>query len=362
MSTQLAIDALTERVRRGDRLSEQEAEGLLDRSVPLGAVGYLADIARRRRHGDRAYFVRNFHLNLTNICSNRCAFCSFRKDPGEEGAYALSLDEAVALAGRAVAAGVREIHIVNALNPELGLDYYTSVLEALAERYPDVTLKGFTAVEIEYFAKLEGLSHRAVLERLWDAGLRFIPGGGAEIFDVGIRVKLGTSKVPGDRWLDIHRLAHELGFVSNATMLYGHFEEPRHVVDHLSRVRALQDETGGFEAFIPLKFIPHRTQIRMREASADYDLRIAAVSRLFLDNVPHIKAYWVTLGTDVAQAALSFGADDLDGTIMKERIIHAAGAEVEEGLSPAELESIVRRAGFQPVERDAFYRDARGVM
>jgi len=359
--TSLVFDEARELVASGKRVEADHARALLDRSIPLGAIGQLADMMRRRRHGRRAYWIPNFHLNLTNICANACKFCSFRKSKGDEGAYTLSVDEAVRLAEQAVRAGAREIHIVNALNPELGLDYYESVLSSLRERFPDVTLKGFTAVEIDYFAKLEHLDYGTILERLWNAGLRYIPGGGAEIFDPRVRVKLGTSKVSGEKWLAIHRLAHERGFISNATMLYGHFETPDDIVDHLQKLRTLQDETGGFEAFIPLKFIPYKTEIPIQESSADYDLRVTAVARIFLDNIPHIKAYWVTLGTDVAQAALSFGADDLDGTIMKERIIHAAGAEVDEGLSPAELTALIERAGFEAVERDSFYRAANAA-
>lgn len=360
MSKEILLKKIEEKVNTGERLTEEDALYLLSEEVSLGEVGELAYRVRNRLYGKKAYFVRNFHLNLTNICKSNCRFCSFRKKAGEEGAYTLSIDEALTLASEAVKRGVTEIHIVNALNPYLPFEYYLEVVKSIKSRFFNVTVKAFTAVEVDFFLKLTGLTYEKVLEELKNAGVDYLPGGGAEIFDASVRRKLGTSKISGATWLKIHELAHELNIPTNATMLYGHFEKDVHIVNHLSKLRELQDRTHGFEAFIPLKFIPFNTEINIRESSAAKDLKVIAVSRLFLDNFPHIKAYWVSLTPEVAQVALSFGADDIDGTIFRERIIHAAGIQVEEGMTPEDLSTLIADAGFVPVERNSFYAEVKG--
>lgn len=344
----------------GKRLSEENALYLLSREVTIGEAGELAYQVRTKLHGKKAYYVRNFHLNLTNICKSNCSFCSFRKRKGEERAYALSLEEALNITQKAIEKGVNEIHIVNALNPELPFDYYLRVVQEIKSRFAEVAIKAFTAVEIDFFSKLTGLSYQDILKTLKDSGVSYLPGGGAEIFDSQVRAKLGTSKIPGNTWLKIHEIAHLLDISTNATMLYGHFENESHIIDHLSRLRKLQDRTHGFEAFIPIKFIPFNTEISVKESSVVKDLKIISVSRLFLDNFPHIKAYWISLSPEVAQIALSFGADDIDGTIIRERIIHAAGVKVEEGMYAEELASLIQGAGFVPVERNSFYAEVKG--
>lgn len=339
------------------RISAEAAIFLLSEEVSLGAVGELAHFVRTTLHQNKAYYVRNFHLNLTNICQSDCKFCSFRKKAGEEGAYTLTVEESVELTKRARDIGATEIHIVNALNPDLPFDYYLAVVRGIKAEAPELTIKGFTAVEIDFFAQITNVSYREIIQILAETGVEYLPGGGAEIFNESLRALLGTSKIPGKTWLEIHELAHRMGLPSNATLLYGHFEQKEDIVEHLSMLRSLQDKARGFEAFIPLKFIPRDTEIKIKQSSSVYDLRIMAVSRLFLDNFPHIKAYWVALTPEIAQIALSFGADDIDGTIMKEKIIHAAGAKVEEGMTPEELSSLISHAGFEPVERNSFYSE-----
>jgi aminodeoxyfutalosine synthase len=295
------------------------------------------------------------HLNLTNICGRSCRFCSFRKSKDEDGAYALEIDQALELVRSAARTGIREVHIVNALNPELSLDYYTTIIREIKEEFPNITVKGLTAVEIDYLSKKEQVTHEFVIDSLIDAGVELFPGGGAEIFSRDVRKKLGTSKTAGEVYINIHRLIHKRGIKSNVTMLYGHFESPEDIVDHLLRIRDLQDETGGFSAFIPLRFVSKNTPIRINEPGAHYDLKIIAFSRIFLDNIPHIKAYWVSLTPEVAQVALNFGADDVDGTIYREKIITSAGAEVKPSMTEEELKKLISDAGAVPVERDSHF-------
>ncbi len=353
------LPEIVEKVYCGKRISEEEALSLLFEEVLLGQIGELADFKRTRLHGNKVYFVRNSHLNLTNICISKCKFCSFRKKPDEEGAYVLNAEEVKELVRQACRAGVTEVHVVSALNPKLPFEYYLDVVRGIKEIAPHITIKGFTAVEIDYLSRISGLTWEGVIGRLNESGVEYLAGGGAEIFNQRVRVLLGTFKTPGQKWLKIHEIAHLKGISTNATMLYGHFERAEDVVEHLRMLRDLQDKTGGFQAFIPLKFIPFDTELDIKESSSVYDLRIIALSRIFLDNFPHIKAYWVSLTPEIAQIALSFGADDLDGTVMKEKIIHAAGVKVKEGMSAEELKLLIKGAGFEPVERDSFYSEIK---
>jgi aminodeoxyfutalosine synthase len=320
-------------------------------------VGRLADAARRRLHGLTAFYVVNTHVNYTNVCINCCRFCAFHRDASDPGAYLLGPEEVLGRARPDLEAGATEVHIVGGLHPAVDLDYGLAVLGRLREAFPQVSIQAFTAVEVAYMAGRAGLSPAEALARLRAAGLTGLPGGGAEIFDPEVRRQICPRKISGRQWLAVHRAAHALGLPTNATMLYGHIERPEHRVDHLLALRDLQDETGGFRAFIPLAFHPHATGYADLPGPSGWDdLKTIACARLLLDNVPHIKAFWIMLGMDVAQVALRFGADDLDGTVMREEITHAAGARTPQRLSVERIEHLIRAAGCEPVERDTVYR------
>jgi aminodeoxyfutalosine synthase len=334
-------------------LPEKAAEIFSEVSTP--ELGFYADSVKRRLYGDAITYVRNMHLNITNICRNSCRFCSFKKKKGEPEAYVLSIERALELVAEAKSTGITEVHLVNALNPDLGLDFYTNLIREIKSSFPELTVKGLTAVEIDFLAQLEDISYDAVIDALIEAGVKLFPGGGAEIFDPGIRRLLGTKKTSKEKYLTIHELIHKRGIKSNATMLYGHFEKPQHIVQHLLALRELQDKTNGFSSFIPLRFVPDNAPLKVEPKGANYDLKIIAFSRLFLDNFPHIKAYWVSLTPEVAQVALHYGADDIDGTIYRENIIRAAGIKVKPCLTADELEELIKGAGLKPVERDSFF-------
>jgi len=346
---------IADKAAAGVRLSTADARRLYECNN-LTFIGYLADLARNRLNGDNAYFVVNRHLNYTNVCNNRCRFCAFFRPPGAEDAYAMTLPEIWAAVEQYQSAGVRELHIVGGLHHDLPYEYYRDMLAGLRRRFPDIHLKAFTMVEIDHFAGLSGRSVRETLRDLKAAGLDSIPGGGAEIFHHSIRRQLCPHKISGERWLEIARIAHQEGIPSNATMLYGHLETIDHRLDHLQRLRTLQDETGGFLSFVPLAFHAAHTVVDVPYATTGSDdLKTLAIARLFLDNVPHIKAYWIMLGPKIAQIALSFGADDLDGTIMEEKITHSAGARTAQAMTREELVHLIRSAGRVPIERDALY-------
>ncbi|MCA1583654.1 MAG: aminofutalosine synthase MqnE [Acidobacteria bacterium] len=327
----------------------------------LLAVGWLANRERERRHGARTYFNYNLRLEATNVCQASCLFCSFaRLKPGDPGAYTMTLAQVLGKLRERAHQPLTEIHIVNGLHPELPFQYYKDLLRGLKQIRPDVHLKCFTAVEIAFFADLYGLTDERVLAELHDAGLDSLPGGGAEIFAARVRRKICHDKCDGDRFLAIHRSAHLLKMRTNVTMLYGHIETMDERVDHVLRVRSLQDETGGFQAFIPLAFHPDHNQMRkLPPPSASDTLRVHAVARLLLDNLSHVKAYWISSGVEVAQTALWFGADDLDGTVQEETIYHMAGAVTPSAMSTAEIERLIRDAGREPIERDTLYNVVR---
>jgi aminodeoxyfutalosine synthase len=349
---------LAAKVREGERLGAEDA--LLCFETPhILHLGRLAGEVRRRLHGDVAYFNVNRHINPTNICvyTYNCKFCSFAALPGEEHAWQMSHDEVYEHAASQGGNEVTEFHIVGGLHPDLSLDWYLEMMRGLKERFPDAHLKAFTAIEIGWFAQHDKLSIEEVLLRLRDAGLGSLPGGGAEIFHSEVREIICDGKLDADEWIEVHRTAHRLGIRSNCTMLYGHVERPEHKVDHLVRLRELQDETGGFNCFIPLAYHPENNYMGLRfHTTGTEDLRHLATARLVLDNIEHVKAYWIMISPKLAQVALSFGADDIDGTVVEETIYHMAGAETEQQLSRAELERIVREAGYRPVERDTLYK------
>ena len=359
-SASLALDRIRAKIASGERLTADDGELLFRSDVDLHAVGELADLVRRRHRGEVAYYNINAHLNPTNVCVYRCDLCAYSCDPDDPKAYVMGQDEILARGQEAADHGCTELHIVGGAHPEKPFDWYLGILRTLDEAYPRLHLKAWTAVEIAWFAQLSGRPVEAVLEALIAAGLGSLPGGGAEIFHPDVRRRISPRKADASTWLEVHRTAHRLGLRSNATMLYGHLEEPGHRVDHLVRLRDLQDETGGFQAFIPLAFHPEGTRLaRLRPPSGLDDLRTMAVSRLMLDNFDHIKAYWISLGIGTAQTALVYGADDLDGTVRHERIHHDAGSTAPEILSVERLRQLITEAGCRPVERDTLYRRVR---
>lgn len=318
-----------------------------------------ADKIRREKWGKKTFFVQNIHLNYTNICVSHCKFCAFSKNKNEDGSYNMTIDEAVGYIGEK-GGNAREIHIVGGLHPDYSFDYYTGMVSALKSNFPDKTIKAFSAVEIDYFTGISGFNAAKVLEKLSAAGLEMMPGGGAEIFDENVRNTICPEKISGKRWLEIHEIAHKNGITTNATMLYGHVETDGDKFRHLLAIRELQDRTGGFSAFIPLSFQPEGTFLKDRYyATGMEDIKAVAASRIVLENVPHIKAYWVMLGKKTAQIALRAGADDLDGTIIKENIARAAGGKTDDVLSVGDLLNMVKSAGLIPVERDSFYGEVK---
>jgi aminodeoxyfutalosine synthase len=301
------------------------------------------------------YFVQNMHINPTNICVNRCKFCAFSRSKGEPGAYEMSIDD-ILMKARSAEKGVRELHIVSGLHPDLPFEWYLDLLQALKKEFPKIHLKAFTAVEIDYLSKLAGLGLKDTLLKLKEAGLGSMPGGGAEIFNSAVRSTLCAEKISGDRWLEVIEAAHGIGLKSNATMLYGHIETAEHRIDHLLKLRDLQDRTGGFQAFIPLSFHSQNTEIKKSAYTTGFDdLKTLAISRLILDNFDHIKAYWVMLGEKIAQVSLSFGVDDLDGTVVEERITKAAGGTTDGSMTKDDIVHLIKQAGRTPVERDTVY-------
>ncbi len=347
------LGRIEKRVISGERITPEEALALFE-SDDIFTIGRIASYVARKKNGDDVYFIQNHHINPTNICVNRCRFCAFSRSKGEEGAYEISINGIIRRLKRH--RYIREVHIVGGLHPDWPFEYYLDILREVKRHLPHVHIKAFTAVEIDYFTRISGLSLRGVLMRLKEAGLDLIPGGGAEIFNKRVRKRICPEKIDGSRWLEVMEKAHRVGLRSNATMLYGHIESYRDRVDHLSRLRRLQDRTGGFQAFIPLAF--HQLNTDMGGAgyvSGIDDLKTIAVSRIFLDNFQHIKAYWIMLGEKMAQLALNFGADDIDGTIIEERITHSAGATSGYRISKDELVNLIKKAGKRPVERDSFY-------
>ena len=344
------------KVSRGERLGADDALFLFNHPDLL-AVGQLANRVREAKHGDRTYFNKNMRVEVTNVCVASCLFCSFAKlEEGAPGAHTMKLEEAWRELETRMDDPPSEIHIVNGLHPGLPFSYYEDLIKGFKRIKPDIHMKCFTAVEIHFFAQHYKMTYEQVFEKLKAAGLDSLPGGGAEIFHPEVRSRISDDKATGAEWLEVHRVAHRMGLRTNATMLFGHIETFEHRVDHMQRLRDLQDETKGFQAFIPLAFHPDGNGMKNLPApTAIDDLRTIAVSRLFLDNFDHVKAYWVSSTPDVAQIALRFGADDLDGTIVHETIYQAAGSTSPQGLSYAQLVRLIREAGRIPVERDTLY-------
>lgn len=352
----ITIESIRQKVEAGERLTGDDGLFLFHHP-DLMAVGELANLVRERKNGDFAYYNINTHLNPTNICVYRCKFCAFRSDLRAPKGYVMSDEQILERARESHERGATEMHIVGGLHHMKDFEWYKRILAIIHEAFPEMHLKAYTAVEIDWFTRITKLSIAEVLAELKEVGLGSLPGGGAEIFHPEVRDLICEHKADSERWIEIHREAHRLGLHSNATMLYGHLEKPEHRIDHLLRLRDLQDETGGFQTFIPLAFHPENTNLPgIRKPSGQTDLRVIAVSRLMLDNFPHIKAYWIMLGIGIAQIALSFGADDLDGTVVHELIYHDAGATTPEALTVAQIKRLIEEAGRVPVERDTIYR------
>ncbi len=357
------LAAIREKVEAGRRLSFEDGLAL-EESHDLFALGTMANLVRERYNGNFGYYNVNTHINPTNVCVYKCDFCAFRADLDEARAYTMNEEQIKQKASQASRRGATELHIVGGLHHKLPFQYYVDVVRWVKEAAPEIHVKAYTGVEIEWFKKIERISTREVLQRLIEAGLGSLPGGGAEIFHPEIREEICGAKATTEQWFDAHRTAHQLGLHSNATMLYGHIEKAKHRIDHLIRLRELQDETGGFQTFIPLAFHPDNSRMdEIPKASAVMDLKTMAISRLMLDNFPHIKAYWVMLGIKIAQVALAFGADDIDGTVVHEKIYHDAGAETPQEVGVGEIRRLITEAGRIPIERDTLYhrveRDGR---
>jgi aminodeoxyfutalosine synthase len=365
----MMLSRIRKKVLGGKRLTENDALRLFE-SDDLFLLGRLAAHAAEKKNGKKAYFIRNRHINPTNICINRCRFCAFSRSKGQEGAFELTVAEIIKKIGegqkkhashaaRSTPHGFSEVHIVGGLHPDWPFEYYLEIVSAITKHFPGLHIKAFTAVEVDYMSRISGLSLAETLSALKASGLGSMPGGGAEIFAPEIRERLCPEKISGRRWLEVMEAAHRAGLKTNATMLYGHIEDYRHRVAHLLELRKLQDRTGGFQAFIPLAYHPRNTRMEGGYTSGIDDLRVIAVSRLFLDNFAHIKAYWIMLGEKISQLALKFGADDIDGTIIEEKIARSAGGLTGGRLTAEHLAFLIERAGRTPVERDSFYRKVK---
>ena len=347
---------IREKVEAGERLSFDDGLTLYSDAAPLPEVGELANLVRERKNGNAGYYNINTHLNPTNVCVYRCTFCAFRADLRSAKGYLMDEEQVRARGQEAVDNGCTELHIVGGLHHQAKYEWYRGVISTLHEHFPELHLKAWTPVEIDWFSRQTKKPIRAVLEDMIEAGVGSLPGGGAEIFHPEVRNKICEHKADSSRWFETHRNAHQLGLRSNCTMLYGHIEQAYHRIDHLIRLRELQDETGGFQTFIPLAFHPDNTGLsHIKKPNALMDLRTMAVSRLMLDNIAHMKAYWIMLGIGTAQVALAYGADDIDGTVRHELIYHDAGAETPEILTVEQIRQLIEEAGREPVERDTLY-------
>src|SRR5579859_1978424 len=347
---------IADKVLAQERLSFEDGVALY-RSSDILAVGWLANLVRERMWGDTTFFNVNRHINPTNVCVAACRLCAFGRKKDTDGSYTMALDEAWETAASGYSEAVTEFHIVGGLHPDLPFQYFLDLISGLKERFPQVHLKAFTMVEVAFLAKRAKISIRETLEQLKAAGVDSLPGGGAEIFNDRVRRVICDHKIDGDQWLDTARMAHQIGLKSNATMLYGHVENDEDRVDHLLKLRVLQDETHGFQTFIPLAFHPANTPLQhLFVTTGMEDIKQIAVSRLVLDNFPHIKSYWQMMTAKIAQISLRFGADDMDGTVIEEKIYHDAGATTPQGMRREELERLIRAAGREPIERDTLYR------
>lgn len=348
------VHDIEHKVRNGERITDEEAVFLFQ-TPDIHALGRMAESVRRAWNGNRAYYIVNRHINYSNVCEDNCKFCAFAQKSGDPLAFTYSIEEMLERADEGARQGAVEFHIVGGLHPDLPYSYYVDLLQALKTRYPDIHLKCFTAVEISHIARKSGHTIEKVLLDLIGAGLGSLPGGGAEMFSQRVRDKICPGKLYVDEWLEVHRTAHLFELHSNATMLYGHIETPEEIVDHLSHLRCLQDETGGFMTFVPLRFQSRNTRLEGVLCTGNKDLLVHAISRIYLDNFPHIKSYWTMLGVKTAQVMLHFGADDFDGTVADEKIVHMAGSTSPKYMPVSEIRRLIEEAGREPVERDTLF-------
>ncbi|WP_139490770.1 aminofutalosine synthase MqnE [Brevibacillus dissolubilis] len=353
------LESVAEKVLRGERLTIEDGLALYNSNDVL-TIGQLANAVNQRKNGNNVYFIQNMYINPTNVCEAKCSFCGFRRDQDQEGAYTMSMDELLHYVGNRYHEGVREFHIVGGHNQHVKFDYYLDTVSTLKKAYPNVTIKAYTGAEIEFFSRISGLNFREVLQELIKAGLDTMPGGGAEILTERYRAKMSPEKASTDDWLRAHQTAHELGLRTHATMLYGSIETLEERLIHMDRVRKLQDETNGFMVFIPLAVQPMKATAGIkRRTSAMDDMKTMAISRLMLDNVQHVKAYFINIGTQLTQLALSMGSSDVHGTLIEERISHAAGALTQSALTVDELVWLIEGAGKKAIERDTFYNTVK---
>jgi len=354
------LSKIKDKVLSGQRLNREDGLKLFE-SDDIFSLGKLASHVAKKKNGNKAYFVRNIHINPTNICVNRCKFCAFSRSKGKEGAYELTINEIIQkLQQPFTDSPIRrftEVHITSGLHPDWPFEYYLDMISGIKKSFPKICVKAFTATEIEYFSRISGKGISEILLELKKHGLDTMPGGGAEIFDIGVRNQLCPEKLSGEGWLNVMEAAHKAGIKTNATMLYGHVENYEQRVEHLLKLRELQDRTNGFQAFIPLSYHPKNTEMGGSYSSGTDDLKTIAASRLVLDSFPHIKAYWIMLGEKLSQVALLFGADDIEGTVIEERITHSAGALSGNAMTTEQLKNLINKAGKVPVERDSFYRE-----
>lgn len=350
----MTLHDIEAKVRNGDRITDEDALVLFQTS-DIHTLGRLAEIVRQRWNGNRAYYIVNRHINYSNVCEDHCKFCAFAQKADQPLAFTYTIEEMLQRAEEGARMGAVEFHIVGGLHPDLPYSYYLDLLQTLKSRFPNVHLKCFTAVEISHFSRQSGRAVETVLKDLIEAGLGSLPGGGAEMFAPRVREKICPGKLYVEEWLDVHRAAHRLGLRSNATLLYGHIETPEEIIDHLAHLRPLQDETGGFLTFIPLRFQSRNTRLEGLMCTGLKDLRVHAVSRIYLDNFPHIKSYWTMLGVKTAQVMLRFGADDFDGTVIDEKIVHMAGSTSPKIMTVSTIRRLIEEAGRDPVERDTLF-------
>ena len=357
MAVAMQLKTIGEKIEAGQRLSFEDGM-FLEEKADLFFLAKMAHLVRTRKNGNTGYYNVNVHLNPTNVCVYRCSFCAFRANMEDARAYVMTDEEILARGADADRRGATEMHIVGGLHNKKPFEWYRHILEIVHKAYPKIHLKAYTAVEWDWFQRLTGRPIKDLLQEFRDVGMSSIPGGGAEIFHEEVRSQICEHKADTAKWFECHREAHKLGIRSNATMLYGHIEKPFHRIDHLIRLRDLQEETGGFQTFIPLAFHPQNNKLsHLPKASGMMDLRVMAISRLMLDNFPHINAYWVMLGIKTAQIALWHGADDIDGTVVHEKIYHDAGSDSPQELSVKEIRHLITEAGLVPVERDTLYQE-----
>ena len=346
---------IAKKIEEGIPISREEGIMLLQ-CEDIFVLGELATMVREKKNGNYTHYNINAHINPSNVCINECLFCAFYRKAGDPEAYDLSIEEILVNAAKIITPRTTELHIVGGVHPTKDLRFFATLLSTLKERYPSIQLKAFTATEVNQMATLSGVSIEEALKELKASGLVCLPGGGAEIFSPRVRTKVCSKKISGERWLDIHRIAHSLGIKTNATMLYGHIENNEERLDHLFCLRKLQQETNGFQAFIPLPFHPQNNLLGGAETTGFLDIKIHAISRIILDNIDHIKAYWVMTGIEMAQVLQNFGVDDLDGTVTEEKITHAAGAKTPSHLDEDFIHYLISSAGRVPVERDTLYK------